>query len=305
MQALSACLGYSRQAYYKRCAWEQKRQEQAVLIRAKVLEIRARQPRVGARKLQRHLGNCGISVGRDDLLGLLRQWDLLVKPKRNYKRTTNSQHPMKKHKNLIRDTNPSRPNQIYVADITYLNTWEGYGYLFLITDMFSRKIVGHTLSQSLAFEGAYSALHMALAQRQDPHAPLIHHSDRGLQYCHHEYVGLLCDHNAQSSMTEQDHVYENALAERVNGILKTEFLLNSSLPSFLEAQKQVRESIDIYNKERLHTSLGYQTPEKVHQQTNPLRVNHDSNKDRGSKVNPTRKSLSPLNKNVKKHCQLF
>ena len=200
---------------------------------------------MGARKLQVHLEDRGIIVGRDDLLGLLRQWDLLVKPRRNYKRTTNSNHPMKKHKNLIRDTKPTHPDQIYAADITYIKTWEGYVYLFLLTDMFSRKILGHCLSRSLAFEGADEALGMALAQRKDSSVPLIHHSDRGLQYCHHEYVDRLCSNNAQSSMTEEDHVYENALAERVNGILKCEFLLDSTLPSFQEAQKQVNESIEI------------------------------------------------------------
>jgi transposase InsO family protein len=232
-----------------------------------VQQIRHRQPRVGTRKLQRmlneHLKDEGIEVGRDRLFELLRTRNLLIRRRRNGQRTTDSRHRFKKYGNLIRNLEITRPNQVYVSDITYLGTLEGFCYLALITDAYSRKIVGYDVSRSLSLEGSLRALQMALGALAGPRE-LIHHSDRGLQYCSHTYVQLLTKNSVQISMTEEQHVYENAQAERVNGILKNEFLLGETLKSFEVAQQLVKDAIHIYNEERLHLSLNYQTPAMRH-----------------------------------------
>ena len=241
------------------------------MIRKAVLRIRHRQPRAGARKLYEHV-NCdlacdGIHVGRDRLIEHLREWDLLIRPKRNYQRTTNSKHRFKIHKNLIKDKEPKRPNEIFVSDITYIKTCENYCYLFLVTDKYSRKIVGYDVNLSLGIEGALTAMKMALNQIPNEQ-PLIHHSDRGLQYCSHDYVQLLEKNKVQISMTEENHVYENALAERVNGILKIEFLGHTEDIPFSTVKHLIAEAIDIYNNERLHMSLDYKTPAFIHNNYN-------------------------------------
>jgi transposase InsO family protein len=151
-----------------------------------------------------------------------------------------------------------------VSDITYIATEDGFCYLSLITDVYSRKVVGYSLSQSLSIEGSLEALEKALASRTKKAQKLIHHSDRGVQYCSHAYVHRLQDAGITISMTEENHVYENALAERVNGILKMELGLGEKLLSYSVAQKLVSEAIDIYNNERLHMSLDYITPEQKH-----------------------------------------
>lgn len=238
-------------------------------IEEEVRTIRQRQPRVGTRKLHRMLNerlkDDGIQVGRDHLFELLRSRNLLIRRRRNARQTTDSRHHLHKHLNRIRDLEITRPNQVYVSDITYLHTLEGFCYLALITDAYSRKIVGYDVSPSLSIEGSLRALEMALKPLSRSSAmQLIHHSDRGIQYCSHAYVDLLVQHGVQISMTEEQHVYENAKAERVNGILKNEFLLGDTLVSFEIAQQLVEDSIQIYNDERLHLSLNYQTPTSRH-----------------------------------------
>ena len=237
------------------------------MIREIVLEIRKRQPKVGVRKLQRHVNQRlqaeKINVGRDRLFALLRFWKLLIRPKRNFQRTTNSRHWFKIYKNLIKDKKPIRPNEIWVADITYIKIRGKFCYLFLIMDIFSRRVMGYNVSHSLAVEGALKALLMALKQRSDS-LPLIHHSDRGLQYCCDDYVCLLKKYGVEISMTEENHVYENAFAERLNGILKSEFLLRREFSTSKIVKRIVADSVEIYNKERLHTSLNYRTPYDVH-----------------------------------------
>jgi len=257
----------TRQAYYKLVhhslqleLWDQR-------ILDEVKAIRHRQPRVGTRKLHRMVNERlkpeGIEVGRDHLFELLRAYNLLIHRRRHPKQTTDSRHRLRKYRNLIRDLALTRPNQAYVADITYVETREGFCYLALIMDAYSRKIVGYDLSRSLSMEGCLRALQMALAALSGP-VELIHHSDRGIQYCSHAYVDLLMKHGVRISMTEEQHVYENAQAERVNGILKSEFLLGEILTSYEVAKKLAAEAIKIYNEERLHLSLDYQTPETVH-----------------------------------------
>ena len=234
------------------------------MIHEQVINIRKDQPRVGCRKLKDHLADKNISVGRDRFIELMREWSLLIKPKRNYKRTTNSRHRFKKYKNLIKNKPTKGPNQVWVSDITYLRTREGFCYLSLITDQYSRKIVGHHVHPNLTHIGVLTALKMALTQKPQTKKRLTHHSDCGLQYCSDDYIALLKSHRARISMTEDNHVYENALAERVNGILKNEFLLATTWPSVHHARRAVQQAIKIYNTQRLHNSLGNKTPESIH-----------------------------------------
>lgn len=267
MSSLCEFFARTRQAFYKAVQRSLKSELQDQKILEAVQAIRRRQPRVGTRKLhhllKEQLHNKGIRVGRDHLLGLLRARNLLIRRRRHAKQTTDSRHRLKKYGNLIRDLNLTRPNQVWVSDITYLETREGFCYLALITDAYSRKIVGYDLSRSLSLEGSLRALAMALSHLSGP-IDLIHHSDRGVQYCSHAYVALLMQRGVQISMTEEQHVYENAQAERINGILKNEFLLGEVLASNKVAQALVAEAIQIYNEERPHLSLNYRTPAMVH-----------------------------------------
>jgi putative transposase len=208
-----------------------------------------------------------IYIGRDKLIELLREHKLLIKPIRKYTMTTNSKHMFKKYPNIIKDLEVKRANQVYVSDITYIPTLEGFMYLFLITDMYSRKIVGYDISESLNSEGAIKAIKRALRKVKET-KEIIHHSDRGIQYCCHEYVKHLKKNDLRISMTEENHVYENALAEQVNGILKTEFIGLDPINNKKIVPKLIRESIEIYNNERLHMSLDYKTPNQVHCQFN-------------------------------------
>lgn len=260
---LCEAYGYSRQGYYKRIAVEGRRGAAEEGVVEEVQRIRKRQPRVGGRKLHKMLGAGEYRIGRDRLLRILRERGLLVKRKRKYIRTTQSGHWMKVYKNLIKEEEAQRPEQAFVADITYLETMEGYCYLSLITDWYSRKIMGYAVSRSLSIEGSVRALKMALRGTKNPKR-LIHHSDRGIQYCSKGYTDMLKAQGVRISMTEENHVYENALAERVNGILKDELQLGEKLVSFRVAERMVKEAVQIYNEERLHMSLDYMTPAQKH-----------------------------------------
>lgn len=255
---LCRCFDRSRQALYKTKDKDDLKEQ---MILKNVQEIRHTQPCVGTRKLKDHLASQGTMIGRDRLFDLLRQSQLLIKPKRRYQRTTYSRHRFKAYNNLLKSHTVTGPDQAYASDITYVATDRGYRYLFLITDIYSRKIVGHCLHKDLTVQGALIALQRALAQRRSGQ-DFIHHSDRGVQYCCHDYVGLIENHQGRMSMTEENHVYENALAERVNGILKNE-LLPDRLP-YSQAPDIVDQAIGIYNNQRLHNSLGNRTPQWVH-----------------------------------------
>ena len=259
--------GYSRQAFYKRHNASYRKILMESMILDQVRVIRHRQPKIGTRKLYFKLKpvllEMGYKFGRAKLFNLVLINNLLIQRRRKYVKTTNSRHRFLKYGNLLKELEISRSNQVYVSDITYIRTIKGFGYLSLITDANSRKIVGYNLSRNLGIKGCMRALRMAL--RQVPKGiDLIHHSDRGIQYCSYDYTDLLKKHGVRISMTEQDHVYENALAERVNGILKEEFLLGETLASYEIAQSMVKESIQIYNQERPHLSLNYETPEQRH-----------------------------------------
>jgi putative transposase len=254
---------HSRQAFYKRQKNALKTFLEEQLILSEIRRIRRILPKLGSRKLHLELKNLGFKIGRDKLFRLLKRHNLLVKRSKRSSRTTYSNHWFTKYPNLIQGVSLTGPNQVFVSDITYLKTDCGFVYLCLITDAFSRKIVGWDVSDSLSCEGALRALKMALKAVPHPEG-LIHHSDRGVQYCCHDYVKLLNDHYVLISMTEENHCYENAIAERVNGILKQEFFLNLTLPSLKVAKELVKNAILTYNSIRRHMSINYKTPNEVH-----------------------------------------
>lgn len=231
--------------------------------------LRAQMPRLGTRKLYELLhgqfAERQLKVGRDKLFTILRRKGFLMARRRRYTKTTDSRHWMHKYPNLIKEIRLERPEQLFVSDITYIATDEGCNYLSLVTDAASKRIMGYCLRADLSPVGCLSALRMALASRTRAETPLIHHSDRGLQYCSKDYVGMLEAHNVQISMTENGDPYENAIAERVNGILKEEFYLSESFPSHQQTAKCVADSIEIYNTRRPHLSCQMMTPAVAHQ----------------------------------------
>lgn len=237
-----------------------------------VLELvkaeRCIQPRVGARKLHRmfceEFDHAGVKIGRDRMFEVLRKHDLLIEPKKNTVRTTDSRHWFGTYTNLFRDCVPQGPHEAWVCDLTYIRTDEGFVYASLVTDAFSRKIVGDHVGESLEASGCRKALSKALGQLPADQQP-IHHSDRGLQYCCREYVGVLKQRGLSISMTEKDHCAENAMAERVNGILKQEYGLNDGFRTKQDAYRAFDEAVWLYNERRLHSSLGYRTPQSVHE----------------------------------------
>jgi transposase InsO family protein len=225
-------------------------------------------PRLGTRKLYHILKEelKEIGIGRDKLFTILKANHMLIKAKKTYTKTTNSYHRFKKHKNLIKELEITRPNQVWVADITYVGNRENPMYLSLITDAYSKQIMGFDVSDSLHAKGATRALQKALKKRKDEDQSLIHHSDRGLQYCSNQYQEILTESKVKCSMTESYDPYENAVAERINGILKQEFIQTVTINQIHIMKKIVEESINIYNTKRPHTSCNMLTPIKMHQQ---------------------------------------
>ena len=207
----------------------------------------------------------GIKIGRDKFREVLKANGLLVYRKKKYAKTTDSNHPFRIHKNLIKDLKVTRPNEVFVSDITYIRVGKGFMYLSLITDLYSRKIVGYNLNKSLGVEGCLIALDQALKQRTDKDQSLIHHSDRGIQYCCKAYTGKLKKHKIWISMAGKGNCYDNAVAERVNGILKHEFNLFQNFPNQKAARLATKQAVELYNFERLHMSLDYKIPAVVHQ----------------------------------------
>ncbi len=261
----------SRQAFYQR---QQVIYEKAIeehLIMSQVQKIRQRQPRIGGRKLLVMLEQQGVQIGRDALFGLLRSNGLLVRRRRNGARTTYSNHWLRKYLNLIRHFEPSGPNQLWVSDITYLSTTEGFLYLFLITDAYSKKILGYAIADNLETDNAVEALKMALKSMKEDCSGLIHHSDRGVQYCSAKYVKLLNKRKIAISMTENGDPLENAIAERVNGILKDEWLYEMGKMDKFAMRKVIPQIIHIYNDERPHLSLNMLTPNVAHQGSEKLK----------------------------------
>jgi putative transposase len=266
LSSLCTLLGYTRQAYYGYKQHQLKEAFEAEIIVQEVLKHRELQPRLGTRKLlvmmQDFVKEHHIDLGRDGLFDLLREHNLLIRKRRRKAQTTFSKHWYKKYKNLIRGFEPLAPNLLWVSDITYIVVADGFAYLSLITDAYSKKITGFYLSETLEATGSIKALQMALNNCDDT-TNLIHHSDRGVQYCSHDYVKMLCDKHMKISMTENGDPLENAIAERVNGILKDE-LLQEQYSSFEEAKKSVAKAISVYNALRPHSSCDMLTPEQAH-----------------------------------------
>lgn len=265
LQTICELFGYSRQAYYKSIRKNREDIIEDSVILLHVAQIRKLMPLLGTKKLQYMLSDMGISVSRDRLFRILRENNLLVKRRKHYSVTTNSKHWMKKYPSLIQGFNFSNPNTLWVSDITYVPIENSYAYLSLVTDACSRKIVGYKLFQTLEAAGTVEALRMAIDGNQEDIYGLIHHFDRGIQYCCKEYVGLLKSNNIRISMTENGDPYENALAERVNGILKDEWINQEKFYTFEQAKERIDQIISIYNNLRPHLSCKMRTPQHVHQ----------------------------------------
>jgi putative transposase len=258
--------GISRQSYYQKQQRIEKRLQELSEVKAAVIQERIHLPRLGTRKLyyrlSKQIRNKGIKIGRDALFDFLRSEHMLIRPRHSYHKTTNSKHWLHKYPNLVKDKKITRPNQVWVSDITYIDTKAETAYLSLITDAYSRKIVGYHLHHSLHTDGVAAAMQRAV-KHEHINAPLIHHSDRGLQYCSAQYQRLLAKHNITPSMTDGYDCYQNALAERINGIIKEEFLIVKSA-NIDQARIMIEQAVDLYNNRRPHLALNYQTPTRVH-----------------------------------------
>jgi len=261
-------VGMTRANYYARRRRRQRRQVDGDLAVALVSAERKLQPRLGTRKvgvlIQGQLLAAGVKLGRDRLFEVLRAVGLLIEPLASeYPRTTDSYHCLPVFTNQVKDRTLNKPNEVWVSDLTYLRTEEGFLYLALVTDKYSRKIVGYHCGDTLEAVGCIGALEMALAALPAGARP-THHSDRGSQYCCHEYVNALVARGLGISMTEQDHCAENALAERMNGILKSEYGLGRRMKAKEQARRAVDQAVSLYNTRRPHTALQYRFPEAVH-----------------------------------------
>ena len=263
IKGLCKAAGMSTQAYYREKHQRVCHACDEELILDAVRQERRMMPRIGARKLVKLLGDGGITIGRDRLIELLRRRDMLVHPKKKKVRTTYRDDSLPVFRNLLYELEPTQPNQVWVSDLTYIAVDGEPVYLALVTDMVSKRIVGWNVSDSLCASGAVQALQRALQELPAGRWP-IHHSDRGCQYCCHEYVAVLQERGLPISMTEQNHCYENCYAERVNGILKNEFNLDAVFRTREQAYRAIEQAIETYNSRRPHCSLGMRTPNEVH-----------------------------------------
>jgi transposase InsO family protein len=272
---LCGLFGKSRSAIYdyeKRLESEHFTEE---IVLQYVKALRQKMPRLGTRKLhyllQPQLQEHNIGIGRDQLFALLQKHRLLIRQRRRKVTTTNSRHWMHKYANQVKELQVCRPEQLWVSDITYIRLTNQWAYLSLITDAYSRRIMGHSLRMDMSVQGCMEALQMALEARQYRGLSLIHHSDRGSQYCCGEYVNLLQQNRIAISMTDNGDPYENALAERMNGIIKSEFNLFESRISYEQTKQLVEQHINVYNNLRPHSSCDMLTPMQAHQQNGFLK----------------------------------
>jgi transposase InsO family protein len=261
--------GIDRQVYYRKIKCRIIKQDKAQLVLKMVLEIRTQMPRIGSKKLYYLLNKDlqTLKIGRDKFIDILRANHLLILPKRSYHITTNSHHRFRKYKNQLLDLQINKPEQVWVSDITYIGKREKPCYLSLITDAYSKKIMGYNVSNNLNTESSLVALRLAIKQRKNKEMPLIHHSDRGLQYCANEYQKILTKNEIQPSMTQNSDPNENAVAERINGILKQEFYIDKYNKDLPIMKQIIKETIAIYNEKRPHLSNHMLTPNQMHQQS--------------------------------------
>ena len=260
--------GINRQVYYRSVRRRACKQTKAGKVVDMIMEIRKSMPRIGARKLYHLLFDelQQLKIGRDKFFDILRANHLLIQPKRSYHVTTNSHHRFRKHRNLIVDMVMDRPEQVWVSDITYIGKRVKPCYLSLVTDAYSKKIMGYHVADNLNTESSLNALKMAVKSRKDKELGLIHHSDRGLQYCADDYQYMLTKNNIKCSMTNNGDPYENAVAERINGILKQEFMIDTYHQDLVIMKIIVQEAIGIYNNQRPHYSNYMLTPQLMHNQ---------------------------------------
>ena len=287
---LCGLFGKTRHAYYDHLWRSQNGSMKEEIILQLVYEIRSSLPRLGTRKmlylLSPKLDSHGITAGRDYLFDLFDAHKLLIRQRRKKVFTTDSRHWMHKYSNLSKELDIVRPEQLWVSDMTYIRVMNQWGYLSLITDAFSRKIMGYCFRSDMLALGPIDALQMALDNRSYSGQTLIHHSDRGSQYCSKDYVDLLSAEQISISMTERGDPYENALAERMNGILKGEFNLYSSSSNFEQTYGKITSSINAYNGLRPHGSCDYLTPSQAHQQGNVLKKRWKSYQSKWQKEKP-------------------
>jgi putative transposase len=260
--------GINRQVYYRKIKRRACKQNKAGQVVAMIMVIRKSMPRIGVRKLYYLLLDKlrYLKIGRDKFFDILRANHLLIQRKRSYHVTTNSHHRFRKHQNLILPIEINRPEQVWVSDITYIGKREKPCYLSLVTDAYSKKIMGYYVADNLNTESSLMALNMAVKSRMDKGLSLIHHSDRGLQYCADDYQNTLNKNNIKCSMTNNGDPYENAVAERINGILKQEFMIDTYHQDLEIMKIIVKEAIEIYNNQRPHYSNYMLTPKLMHTQ---------------------------------------
>lgn len=268
-------LGVTRQAYYQFFWHKEELNNEEQLILAEVRALRQIHPVIGTRKLycllQPFLLEHQIKIGRDALFELMATNKLLVRKRKRKIYTTQSNHWLKRYPNLTKSWYPEAPEQLWVADITYVPILNGFLYLSLITDAYSHKIMGFHIAETLEAVYTTKALKMAIQNQTYKRNKLIHHSDRGIQYCSSEYVKILNDNNIQISMTESGDPLENPIAERINGIIKHEYLTYCKINDHIQAMEQLKYIVDRYNNERPHQSINMLTPDLVHQ--NQILVN--------------------------------
>jgi transposase InsO family protein len=273
---LCSWFGVTRQAYYQskhRVLRELIEQE---LLIAEIMTIREDHKRLGGRKLffklDGFMKDHQIKMGRDALFDLLRDHNLLIKQRKRYHVTTDSNHWMKKYPNLIKDVEPLGPNHIWVSDITYWKTKAGHYYISFITDAYSRKIVGYHVADTMEALESVAALKMAIKTLKSDVTGLVHHSDRGSQYCSSAYVKTLKKAGIKISMTEQGDPLENAIAERINGIIKGEYLFDYEIKSLSKAKEVLKSVVRLYNEDRPHSSIGNATPSQAHNNSTDLEI---------------------------------
>ena len=268
MKWVYPCFGISKQAFYKRMAAHKKSSQQEQIIFDLVKQIRKEMPRMGGLKLYKAIKPLliekNIKMGRDRFYVFLRKHRLLVPRTKRAHITTNSKHHFYKYPNLVKDFVPTAAEQLWVSDITYIKTDGGNAYLALVTDAYSKKIMGYNIDDHMKTSLCIDALQMALKNRKYPKQKLIHHSDRGLQYCNPSYTNFAEINGVNISMTQQYDPYENAVAERINGILKQEFGLGKTIVNLKLAKKMVKRAVRIYNSKRMHYSLNFKTPDFAH-----------------------------------------